>query len=378
MKTYFATPKRSSGEMIQEGYASVKKTAFVCQVMDAMPCLSVILDKNRQIIYANKALISLLGVDEMNKILGFRPGELVSCIHSCTMPGGCGTAEACAQCGAVNTIVKCMHTHEQETGECRITSKTGQSQLVSFEFKITCTPFVLGDDNFMIMTLTDISGEKRRQLLETTFLHDLSNQTNNLHGLVYMLQKLDKTAQIGKLTDILSTVSSKINDEIISYKQLISAENNALPVNKMEVNANDIVDMVVNSICFHEVASAKNIEKDIPETDLVLETDITLLQRILLNMLKNALEASAPGETVKIGYTVQNDGITFFVHNDCVIPNNIKTQIFQRSFSTKGEGRGIGTYSMKLLGENYLKGKVGFESTPEAGTNFYISLTPRK
>lgn len=45
-------------------------------------------------------------------------------------------------------------------------------------------------------------------------------------------------------------------------------------------------------------------------------------------------------------------------------------QIFQRSFSTKGGGRGIGTYSVKLLTENYLQGRVAFVSTAEAGTTF--------
>jgi sensor histidine kinase regulating citrate/malate metabolism len=49
-------------------------------------------------------------------------------------------------------------------------------------------------------------------------------------------------------------------------------------------------------------------------------------------------------------------------------------QLFQRSFSTKGNGRGIGTYSIKLLTENYLKGKVSFFSNEEEGTVFSIEL----
>ena len=51
-------------------------------------------------------------------------------------------------------------------------------------------------------------------------------------------------------------------------------------------------------------------------------------------------------------------------------------QIFQRSFSTKGQpGRGIGTYSIKLFGETYLGGR-GFVSPAEApeGTTFSIVL----
>ncbi|MFQ5559388.1 MAG: sensor histidine kinase, partial [Nitrospinota bacterium] len=45
-------------------------------------------------------------------------------------------------------------------------------------------------------------------------------------------------------------------------------------------------------------------------------------------------------------------------------------QVFMRSFSTKGKNRGIGTYSMQLLSENYLQGRVYFSSSPEAGTDF--------
>jgi signal transduction histidine kinase len=52
----------------------------------------------------------------------------------------------------------------------------------------------------------------------------------------------------------------------------------------------------------------------------------------------------------------------------------IQLQIFQRFFSTKGPGRGLGTYSMKLFGERYLKGKVDFSSQAPQGTTFTVTL----
>ena len=45
--------------------------------------------------------------------------------------------------------------------------------------------------------------------------------------------------------------------------------------------------------------------------------------------------------------------------------------------SVIGAGRGIGTYSIRLLGERYLGGRVSFDSTPEAGTTFRIHLPLR-
>jgi len=52
----------------------------------------------------------------------------------------------------------------------------------------------------------------------------------------------------------------------------------------------------------------------------------------------------------------------------------VQLQVFQRSFSTKGPGRGIGTYSIRLLVSRYLRGTVDFESSKEQGTTFRVHL----
>ena len=73
-----------------------------------------------------------------------------------------------------------------------------------------------------------------------------------------------------------------------------------------------------------------------------------------------------------------DEEVVFAVHNTEVMPEEVQLQVFQRSFSTKGQpGRGIGTYSMKLLGERYLGGKVSFTSQPSEGTTFRLAI-PKK
>lgn len=68
-------------------------------------------------------------------------------------------------------------------------------------------------------------------------------------------------------------------------------------------------------------------------------------------------------------------GTRFFsVHNDTVMTESVKLQVFQRSFSPKGKGRGIGTYSIKYFTENYLHGKVSFTSKEGEGTAFLIEI----
>lgn len=108
--------------------------------------------------------------------------------------------------------------------------------------------------------------------------------------------------------------------------------------------------------------------------NIYFESDRMLLRRVLINLLKNALEASNPGGKVDIGVESLSEMLRFWVKNDTIIPENVKTQIFQRSFSTKGQDRGIGTYSIKLLTENYLKGKVSFVSNESERTVFSVVL----
>jgi sensor histidine kinase regulating citrate/malate metabolism len=67
--------------------------------------------------------------------------------------------------------------------------------------------------------------------------------------------------------------------------------------------------------------------------------------------------------------------VVFSVWNAEVISPPIASRIFQRNFSTKEEpGRGLGTFSMKLIGEQLLGGRVYFESTSTSGTTFFLRL----
>ena len=108
--------------------------------------------------------------------------------------------------------------------------------------------------------------------------------------------------------------------------------------------------------------------------DLPLVSDRTLVNRVLGNMVKNALEAIEPGQRVLLGCTGSTDAVEFWVQNPGIMPREVQLQVFQRSFSTKGRGRGLGTYSIKLLTEHYLNGKAWFTTSIDEGTTFVIRL----
>ena len=123
----------------------------------------------------------------------------------------------------------------------------------------------------------------------------------------------------------------------------------------------------------HEAGVGKEIVIEQPH-DIDMTVDAVLLTRVLGNLTKNALEATQPGEAVTIGCTSDNGIVSFSVHNPSVMPISVQRQIFQRSFTTKGHGRGLGTYSSRLITRRYLAGELSFSSSPADGTVFTASI----
>jgi len=99
-----------------------------------------------------------------------------------------------------------------------------------------------------------------------------------------------------------------------------------------------------------------------------------LLGRILGNMVKNALEAVPEGAAVTLDGGRTAGSVWFSVQNPGVIPPEHLPRVFRRSFSTKGPGRGVGTWSMRILAESYLRGRVTVASDAARGTVFTLIL----
>jgi signal transduction histidine kinase len=92
-------------------------------------------------------------------------------------------------------------------------------------------------------------------------------------------------------------------------------------------------------------------------------------------MLLNALEATNEGGRVVFRTLVGKSQLEWQVWNSAVIPESIQLRVFQKYFTTKhDDGRGLGTYAMKLFGEDCLGGKVSFRSAVGKGTTFSFSL----
>jgi signal transduction histidine kinase len=145
-----------------------------------------------------------------------------------------------------------------------------------------------------------------------------------------------------------------------------------------EVSVETIVSKIENFFSDHPAVQSKKLMLPKKYPDKRIKTDPPMLLRVLTNMVMNAFEATETGGEVKLDVVYDNDTITFSVWNKECIPEDVQKRIFQQYFSTKnGNGRGFGTYSIKLIGEQFLRGKVSFSSRESKGTVFRFEL-PQK
>jgi len=231
------------------------------------------------------------------------------------------------------------------------------------------------DETFTVFSVVDISNEKRRKMLERIFFHDVINTAGCIKGLADLMLQTDAAdSEIKEMTAMLGESADQLLEEISAQVQLSAAESGDLKAEHKPVQASELITQVIRQFHSYRIAKDRNIVADPAADNFVFVSDPVLLRRVLINLVKNALEASASGQTITLGAEMNGASVSFTVRNQAVMPPAVQLQIFSRSFSTKGSGRGVGTYSIKLLTEKYLHGKVTFVSEAVAGTRFTVTF----
>lgn len=371
-KTDFAPAERASMHKVKKQFETINDVELIDQVFSKIPLMFQILNEERQIIYINELLKSDLEEKGIDLFLGYRPGEVLECMNSHKNEGGCGTTHQCKFCGIINCIIEARESDSLVSGEA-IFESFKNNQTHTTIYKVTAKPFVWKNETFTIVTLDNINDIKRKEQLERTFFHDLMNKITSISGLSDLLL-LDKANQQNEFIHLIKRSIYDLANEINFQKNLVSAENDDLAIYRSEIGVTNLMKQMDEDFMPYMQITNKKLNINYPKPDLFFISDIVLLKRILTNLIKNAFEATFEGESVNVDIAQMNNKICFSVQNYTVIPEEIKEKIFKRTFSTKGTGRGIGTYSVKLFTEKYLDGKAWFTSDKENGTTFYVEF----
>ncbi|GHT24915.1 sensor histidine kinase [Bacteroidia bacterium] len=218
-----------------------------------------------------------------------------------------------------------------------------------------------------ILTLNNIGNELEMKEMESwirlirVMTHEIMNSiapiTSLSETMQFLYQTEDDVQALKQNTletfETINTTASGLLSFVDSYRKFT-----AIPKpEKRDFNLNDLVDKVIK---LHEpLLREKGIElsNQLPET-ISINADENLIAQVLINLLKNAIEAVESDNHGKIILSINNqapDRISLNIANSGQpIPPEVLPHIFIPFFTTKASGSGIGLsvsrYIMRLHG----------------------------
>lgn len=218
-----------------------------------------------------------------------------------------------------------------------------------------------------------------REKLMYSLAHDLRSPLNNVSGLVQLLKKHEKYS-IEELK-WLEMIEYSANNSNALVNELL--ESNDLMKHKLELqlsNLNLIVENVVNASRIK--ASEKNILIEFQQTPEVYSSTVDALKinRLLSNLLNNAIKFSYPEGLIKVKISKNQDQILILIKDNGIgiADKNIQT-IFEPFTKVKRKGTnneasfGLGLSICKQIAELH-QGFISVASEMGKGTEFIVHL----
>lgn len=376
METCFAPAEKASDEALQRALSFLTANPVIDSVMQAISSLVIVMNEQRQIICANNAMLAHLGIDNIDSILGARLGNALQCIHAQEAPHGCGTTQFCSTCGAAISMVTSLELNKPVEKICAVTLNV-QGVPADYSFQVRSAPIHFEGNRYLLVCLNDVTLQQTRALAEQAFFHDLANI---MPGLLWSSRCLAEQPGMEDVRDAkkVHRLVQRIAREIEIQRILSGSMGETYHLTFRKMPIGEVIKEAKDFFADYPAAEEKSLVVGEINPAWEITTDRTLLMRVLTNMLKNAFEATDPGGLVKLSASQEGDLLSFSVWSQKALPPEVQLRIFQKHFSTKpGSGRGIGTFSMKLLGEKLLKGKVSFTSSAEDGTVFSLVIPHR-
>jgi len=371
LETYYAPAARKDQVELQLEIDIITQNPLVDKVLNSLGTVLVLLNEQRQIVAVNDFFLKELGVENTLEVLGLRLGEMLGCVHASEMQGGCGTSRSCGTCGAVISMMVSLTENKSSERTCALKAEVAGT-LRELLLLVQTSPLEIENKRFLVVTIRDVTREQIRANLERVFYHDINNILSSLLLPSEILSQEEprrwEVTQIQQATE-------RLQKEIALQRDLSLAGGNGFDPDIQNVSVKDINLDVLMLIRGHKSTQDRTVDFAHDHDDAVINTDKMLASRILFNMIINALEASPEGGSVKVSVSFHDGKVCWDVWNEGYIPDSVQTRIFQKYFTTKdGQGRGLGTYSMKMLGETYLNGSIRFTSSEVGGTVFSFVL----
>lgn len=232
----------------------------------------------------------------------------------------------------------------------------------------------------------DIQRADRLAMLGTLaagLAHEIKNPLGGIKGSAQLLtMELENRDDLLEYTQIMIKETDRINEIIEELMNLTTPRSQVLS----EVNLSKVIREIVLLQQQSEICVNKTFDLQLDPTIPPITGDQTLLTRLFLNIIKNAVEATTAGGTITISTRIDTQHhltrpgqhpVPFVVvkitDNGCGISKTVLKKIFTPFYTTKSSGSGLGlVISQKIVSDH--DGLLHFNSIEGEGTCCSIFL----
>ena len=195
------SPERTPDDAIRRLNAELEAVPMLRELLEAFPTMAVLLDSRRQLLMYNRQFDQAVPSGKEDLFLAMRLGDAIGCEVAESSAAGCGSGEACRMCGA---LLAMLDAEEGVNGvrECTV-AVNRDSVHVAMEFRVVAVPVAIAGRMLTLLSLVDISDEKRRLALERIFFHDILNTAGGVRSIADLLRMVDE-ADRGELIEDLN------------------------------------------------------------------------------------------------------------------------------------------------------------------------------
>lgn len=200
------------------------------------------------------------------------------------------------------------------------------------------TPAVLKGRQVSIITLSDINNELSNQEVDSwiklirVLTHEIMNTVTPITSLSETLLRDAKGEQRDGL-EVINKTSRELISFVENYRRFTH-------VPKPQPSLFYVRPFLQRMISLTGRVVALSVEP----ADMMLYADESLIAHVVTNVLKNAVQATVPSQSIAIkAFTDERDTIIIDITNNGeLIPDDVAQHIFVPFFTTKAEGSGIG------------------------------------
>ena len=251
------------------------------------------------------------------------------------------------------------------------------------DVEIHSSPIFIGGRDLIQSSIHDVTELRRleqiKEDVERIIRHDLKTPLGGIINIITLMREDNLT---NEQREILCLVA-------ISGRKMLSQINSSLEMHKIETGtyrmtpkdcdpvlmARENADML--ALGMGRDPGLVRIREQVPagrEQGLTLTTDPLLLDIVVMNLVRNALEANAPDEFVDVDLSVADGHLVLAITNPHPVPVQVRDCFFEKyATCDKVGGTGLGTYSAAIMTRT-MGGRIAMDTSEQSGTTVTVRL----